>query len=60
MGSEGFLNRMVEALGIIIYSRPKERPRKIESQTIEKIECVPIFYNRLHHPNLAPIIIANR
>ena len=29
--SEEFLNRMIEALGIIIDSRPKERPRKMES-----------------------------
>jgi len=31
MGSEEFLNQMVEALGIIIDRRPKERPRKRES-----------------------------
>jgi len=31
MGSEEFLNRMVEALGIIIDKGFKERPRKIES-----------------------------
>ena len=29
--SEEFLNRMVEALGIIIEKHPKERPRKMES-----------------------------
>ena len=33
MGSEEFLNRLVEALGIIIDKRPKRRPRKIESYT---------------------------
>jgi len=31
MGSEEFLNQMVEALGIIIDRRPKGRPRKRES-----------------------------
>jgi hypothetical protein len=31
MGSEEFLNRMVEALGIIIDRRPKGRLRKLES-----------------------------
>ena len=31
IGSEEFLNRMVEVLGIIIDKRPKERPRKMES-----------------------------
>jgi hypothetical protein len=31
---------MVEALGIIIDRCPKGRPRKKESQTIEKIGCV--------------------
>ncbi len=35
-GSEEFLNQIVKALGIIIDRRPKGRPRKIESQTIEK------------------------
>ena len=30
---------MAETLGIIIDRHPKERPRKRESQTIEKIEC---------------------
>ena len=34
IGSEKFLNRMVEALDIIIDRRPKGRPRKIESQII--------------------------
>ena len=29
--SEEFLNQMVEALGIIIDKRPKERPHKMES-----------------------------
>ncbi|MBU4509416.1 hypothetical protein KJ830_00040 [bacterium] len=31
MGSEEFLNQMVEALGIIIDRRPKGRLRKMES-----------------------------
>ena len=31
IGSEEFLNRMVETLGIIIDRRPKGRPRKRES-----------------------------
>ena len=43
IGSEEFLKQIVEALGIIIDRRPKERPRKIESQTIEKIGCVVPF-----------------
>jgi len=36
---------MVEALGIIIGRRPKGSTRKVESQTIVKIGCVPIFTN---------------
>jgi hypothetical protein len=36
---------MVETLGIIIYRRFKERPRKVESQSIEKIRCV--FYLKI-------------
>jgi len=31
MGSEEFLNQMIEAFGIIIDRRPKGRPRKMES-----------------------------
>jgi len=31
IGPDEFLNRMVEALGIIIDRCPKERPRKMES-----------------------------
>ena len=31
IGAEEFLNRMVEALGITIYRRPRGRPRKMES-----------------------------
>ncbi|MBA7557262.1 hypothetical protein ES705_50008 [subsurface metagenome] len=31
IGFEEFLNRMVEALGIIIDRHPKGRPRKMES-----------------------------
>ncbi|MBU4227720.1 hypothetical protein KJ599_08865 [bacterium] len=36
IGFEEFLIRMVEALGITIDRRPKARPRKMESYTIEK------------------------
>ena len=31
IGSEEFLNRMVEALGITVDRRPKGRPRKMEN-----------------------------
>jgi len=31
MGSEEFLNRMVEALGIAMDKRPKGKPRKMEN-----------------------------
>jgi len=31
IGSEEFLNQMVEALGIIVDRRPKGKPRKRES-----------------------------
>jgi len=31
VGSEEFLNLMIETLGITVDSRPKERPRKRES-----------------------------
>ena len=48
VGSEGFLNQMVEALGIIIDRRPKGRPHKMESYTIEKIGCVvPILIKKM-------------
>jgi len=40
MGSEEFLIRMVEALGITIDRRPKARPRKMENLTIEKTGCL--------------------
>ena len=43
MGSEEFLNQMVEILGIIIDRHPKRRPRKMESKTIDKIGCVVPF-----------------
>ena len=43
IGSEEFLNRMIEALGIIIDRYPKGKLRKMESQTIEKIGCVFLF-----------------
>lgn len=47
IGSEKFLNQMVETLGIIIDRRPKGKSRKMESQTIEKIGCVvPIFHKK--------------
>ena len=36
LGSEEFLNRMVETLGIIIDRRPKGRPCKMENYIIEK------------------------
>jgi hypothetical protein len=42
IGSDEFLNRIVEALGIIIDRRPKGRLHKRGSLTIEKIG-VPIF-----------------
>ncbi len=42
MEFEGFLNRMVEALGIIIDRRPKVKLRKMENEIIEKIGCVSI------------------
>ena len=38
---------MVETLGIIIDRRPKGRPRKMESWTIEKIGCPYLFTERL-------------
>jgi len=44
MGPKEFPNRMIEALGIIIDSRPKERPRKMERKSIEKIGCVVLIY----------------
>ena len=34
---------MVEALGITTDRRPKGRPRKRESKTIEKIGCIWLF-----------------
>jgi len=37
IGFKEFLNRMVEALGIIIDRSPKGRLRKMESQAIEII-----------------------
>ena len=46
--SEEFLNRMVEALSIIIDRRPKGSTRKVESQTIEKIvSIIPILIKRI-------------
>ena len=40
MGSEEFLNQMIETLGITIDRGPKGKPRKMENKTIEKIGCV--------------------
>ncbi len=42
MGSEEFLIWMVEVLGIIVDRRPKRRPRKMKSLSIEKNRMVPI------------------
>ena len=39
IGYVEFLNRMIETLGITIDRRPEGRPRKRESQTIEKMGC---------------------
>ena len=36
---------MVDALGIIIDRRPKGRPRKMKSYTIEKNRMCPILIN---------------
>ncbi len=36
IGFEEFLNQMIDALGITVDRRPKERPRKMKSQTIKK------------------------
>ena len=48
IGCGEFLNRMVEALGITIDRRPKEKPCELKSQTIEKIGCVvPILIKKL-------------
>jgi len=65
MKLEEFFNQMVETLGIIIDRRPKERPRKMESYTIEKNRmCCPILIKKLRgkrKSNIArsdPIIIA--
>jgi hypothetical protein len=43
IGSEGFLNQMIETLSITIDRRPKGRLRKMDGYTIEKIGCIPIF-----------------
>ncbi len=43
IGSEEFFNQIVEALGVIIDRRAKERPRKMKSKAIEKIGCVAPF-----------------
>ena len=40
--SEEFLNRIVEALGIIIDRRSKGRSCKRENKNIEKIGCISI------------------
>jgi len=44
IGSEEFLNLMIEVLCITIDRRPKGRLRKMKSYTIEKIGCVPNYY----------------
>ena len=36
IGSEEFLNQMIETLGSTVDRRPKGKTRKRESQTIEK------------------------
>lgn len=41
IGPVEFLSKMVEALGIIMDRRPKGRPLKMESQTIEKNRMCP-------------------
>ena len=46
IGSEEYFNQMVEGLGIIIDRRPKGKPRKIESQTIEKIGYILILLRK--------------
>ena len=38
---------MVEALCIIIDRHPKERPRKMESYTREKIGCITILIKKI-------------
>ena len=43
IGLEEFLDQIVEALSIIIDRRSKGRPRKMKSQSIEKIGCVVLF-----------------
>ena len=43
IGSEEFLNQVVETLGITIDKRPKGSPRKMESLAIEKKGCVVPF-----------------
>jgi len=42
IGSEEFLKQIIKALGIIIYIRPKERPRKRKIKIYIKIEYIPI------------------
>ena len=43
MGSEEFLSQIIEALGITIDRRRKERLRKREGYTIDKIGYLPIY-----------------
>lgn len=47
IGSEEFLNRIVEALGIIIYRRPKERIRKKGKLNYRRNRmCCPISHKK--------------
>ena len=45
MGSEEFLNRMLEVLCITIDKHPKGRPCKMESQTIKKNRMCRTYFN---------------
>jgi len=47
IGFEEFLNRIDEALGIIVDRRPKGRSRKRGNYTIEKIGCAPILIKKI-------------
>ena len=48
MESEEFLNRMVETLGIIIYRRPKGRPRKKGKLNHRKIRMYS-YLNKIYY-----------
>jgi len=47
IGSEEFLNQMVEALGIAIDRHTKGRPRKMEIETTKNIVCVSILIKKI-------------